>query len=1045
MKYVKFNYDLSQFDTDDVYDYLKLPCEDGGEQKVLFVLDYVPSEDLHSGKLLSGETGDLLESLVSTCRRFYGKGKSKFSWMACNFNAMRTAGKSSEFRDQAEAAFADRLQHIIKAYKPDYVVTFGRQPTKALIGHKLVNSDKGIKYSHWLGVPVKVTIKGHECEVISSFSLNSVIRGESAEASLLGYMMRNLTPLFGVRYHIDSAKIDAHKSILISDIDQFKWLMKKIKTQSVVAIDTETRNLNRINNSLLTVQFAYDQSRGFCLPINHKDTPFTPKELKYIGDGLRDYFEGDNENEYHVYTNAKFDLNIMREALNIETFHNDVWDILGGEFGLDENLKALDVMLGEYYYSLGNLSVQYGCESYLTAEFSKQHRANFYAADLTPEVVKYTTYDCVIPLAIHEQQKKRASDIAYKRYDKVVVKEISNTIHAFSKMEHTGALLDTNYLFFLRTENSPIEQEIKRQYDHLLSTPQVKKANSILSKGKGIPTKGLFDIGGESGIVFNLNKPDHRKLLFFDVMKLEPLEVGKSVKGANGIVKEGSGKLDKAFQNKYADIPEVAAFTALSKSKKLRDAFVKSFIKKLKEDEDLQKTKRVRPTFSFLKVVTHRTSAADPNLQQVPAHSKLGKNIKRLFVARPGCLIVKVDYRVHEVRGWGLISYDKNVASVFLDAKKLRDEYRLHPTKELAKRVKTEADVHVQNASYFFSVKLDAVVKTLRNAVKAVIFGLIYQKSIPALAKDISQDIEYTKKLVGNFRKRFPKGMKWIEDIKESVARNFYVEAPTGIRRNLWAFLLPESLQQAEKIKGQATRQAVNSPIQGMCSKMMMTGIRVLDKAIFEIHKTRKDFGLYINNSVHDSLENEAKYGSFIKSLGLIEKSMTTDLRTYLMEEHGFDIVVDLEIDFELGADLRHCDGWDFSLAQLDRMVMDSIIYQRNELRHKVVVADAYREVFDAFDKDAAPWMKQQKKNLGYEFNMTEVKYIKMLFKEAEDQLDVGNALLKSAEKIKDEKEKAEQIKKANGIIEEATGVHAYASELTAHYKQYKKRIGHEQ
>ena len=180
----------------------------------------------------------------------------------------------------------------------------------------------------------------------------------------------------------------------------------------------------------------------------------------------------------------------------------------------------------------------------------------------------------------------------------------------------------------------------------------------------------------------------------------------------------------KKFQSHYADVPEVAAYTSLNKAKKLRDAFVKSFLNKMKEDPDLQKDGRIRPSFGYAPVVTHRTCARDPNLQQVPARGKLGKLIKRLFVARRGTLYIKVDYRVHEVRGWGLIAGDSAVAKVFLAAKALRDAYRLHPTSELARRVDTEADIHRANAVYFFNKTIDEVIKNkeLRDAVKGVIY-----------------------------------------------------------------------------------------------------------------------------------------------------------------------------------------------------------------------------------------------------------------------------------------------------------------------------------
>lgn len=1060
MKYTTFDFDLSRFGDEDDYAYVKLPYENNGKKKVLFVLDHVPSEDLKSGKLLSGQTGDLLNVLVSTARRLYAKQAPSFSWLAVTFNAFRTYGKPAEYRAQAEEAFAQRVNSLIVKYQPDYVVAFGTSVMAALLGDKIVEDGKGRRrYSYWLGVPVKREIKfkkqTHTTQVVSTISLNDIIRGGDSEASLLGYMARNLSAIYGKSYAIDAERISKHKSVVIDTIKKFDKLITRLREEPVVSWDTEAKNLHKITNKLLTVQCAFTQDIGYLIPIFHKDTPFTPKELEYICNTLRDYFEGANKNQYHIYTNAKFDLTLMRSECGIRYFANDVWDILGGEFALDENLKNLDAAIGEYYYSLGNLSVQYGFEGYLTAEFSKQHRANFDQADLTSAAVQfYCTLDVVVPLAIHEQQKKRAEYIAYSKYCQVVRNEIGDTIHAFSKMEHTGAGLDVPYLFFLKTDKSPIEQEVLNMQTALLSTDAARKANKLLCSKQGIPTTSLFDglIGTSAKSLsaptsssskaiasaasaaapvyaLKLNKPEHKKLLFFQVLGLEPLEKGKN----------GEGKLDKAFQKHYAHVPEVAQYTALEKAKKLKNAYVKSFITMLGENEDLQKDHRIRPNYSYLKVVTHRTSASDPNLQQVPAHSALGKHIKRLFVARPGTLYIKVDYRVHEVRGWGLISFDKGVANVFAAAKKLRDAYRLHPTAELAKRLKTEADVHIQNAAYFFNVAMEKVDKPLRNAVKGIIFGLIYGMGLKTLAQNIGQTDDFTKNLVDNFSKRFPKAMAWTKNVKKKAAELLYAEAPTGIRRNLWGYLLPNSIEHAGQTSARMDRQAGNAPIQGMCSKFMMNGIRILDYLIFKEVKKNESFQLFISNSVHDSLENEAGYANFLKSLNLIEWSLTEGVKQKVKKRYGFELVSDLEIDFEIGPTLSECEGWDFSVAQLETLVMDSLLFQRNKLNHSINPDKVMKIIFSprAIKDDAPEWMRQQIKNLKYSFDLTEQTYIKRLLNDGKAKVAAGEEALKLAESQKDEAKRKDDLKSANGKIGEGKDLVDYARELMTYRKQF--------
>lgn len=395
MKHTNFEFDLSRFEAEDEYSYVKLAYENNGSKKVLFVLDAMPSEDLKSGKLLSGQTGDLLDVMIATTRRLYAKQAPSFSWLAVSFNAFRTFGKPADYRAQAELAFAERIKCLINKYKPDYVVAFGTSVMTALLGDKIVTDAKGrTRFSYWMGVPIKTDVKYkkqvHSTTIVSTLSLFDVVRGDDAEVSLLGYMCRNLAAIHGKHYSVDVERLDNHKTIVVQTIKQFDKLMAILREKEYVSWDTEAKNLHKVTNKLLTVQCAFDQDKGYLIPIYHKDTPFTPSELEYICDTLKDYFEGNNNNQYHIYVNAKFDLTLMRAECGIRYFANDVWDILGGEFILDENLKALMTVLGEYYYSLGNLSVQYGFDGYITAEFSKQHRANFDQADLNdPAVQKY--------------------------------------------------------------------------------------------------------------------------------------------------------------------------------------------------------------------------------------------------------------------------------------------------------------------------------------------------------------------------------------------------------------------------------------------------------------------------------------------------------------------------------------------------------------------------------------------------------------------------------------------------------------------------------
>jgi hypothetical protein len=163
-KYTTFEYPFtgSFENVDDNYAYVKLPYRaEANTKKILFVLDFVPMEDLKSGRLLSGPTGDLLENLFVVAKDVYLKKQyEKFSWMACSFNAFKTLGKPREFQEQARTVFRERVEAIIMRYKPDVVVAFGYSSIHGLIPKK-VELSRG-RLSNWYGVPIKRVFKNEK-------------------------------------------------------------------------------------------------------------------------------------------------------------------------------------------------------------------------------------------------------------------------------------------------------------------------------------------------------------------------------------------------------------------------------------------------------------------------------------------------------------------------------------------------------------------------------------------------------------------------------------------------------------------------------------------------------------------------------------------------------------------------------------------------------------------------------------------------------------------------------------------------------------------
>lgn len=963
--------------------------------KILFVLDYVPAEDLRSGRMLSGATGQLFDNVIKVAEQYYNSDHelADYSWLAVSFHAFKTAGQPEQFRTDAKIEFAERLNFIITEYKPDVVVTFGQDPYKALNGELIASKyrdKKGIHYEHFYGVPIETTVskgeKTHTFKHVPTLSLNTLVNasGKGEPMYLAGYVGRNLiTALYGgeLRYKIPELK---YKVRLVDTIEKFDSMLDTITNAEEVAIDTETKNLMRITNRMLTIQFAVNDKAAYILPIGHKDSPWLPDELKYIKKKLRLFFERKNKNKQHIYANAVFDLNRIRVDLGVRHFKNAVWDVFAGEFGHDENMKVLEGVTGGTFYTLLNITMQYGCKAYYESEFGKDKRATIEQVDLDAPLLNYCALDVITLIHIKRLQIQRGKDYGYKKYQSIVKEQISDMLHVFSCLEVNGCKTDINWLFYLKSKDSPILKHRADVIKALNETKGVQRANAKMSKQSGAPQLGLF--GKTKLNIFDIGKKAHLDMLMFDVLKLKPLSTGKG----------GQGNIDKDFQKKYADIPEVALYNELQKVKKIYNSYVKAFVKQWGSDSDMRHDSCIRPFFQFRDVVTGRTSEKKPSLHQIPSRNEitdfikkmfpgradLGKIIKRLFIADKGRLILKIDYAAHEVRGWSIITGDQEVADLFWHGLRMRNQYKLYPTEELAKKIEMEGDVHKINAAYFFGMKIEDVDKPKRNSVKQVIFGLIYQQGMEGVAKSTGQTLDAIKKLVKAFFKRFPIGAGWFDKIKEKAAKDLFVESPLGRRRNLWAFLIPKDAKSFDGVYAATGRRAVNSPIQGMGSDFLVSGAREIENMKYAHYRETGHFpDFYMTNSVHDSLEFSVAYEDVWLAIRMIEHGLTYGVMGVMEKRHGMRFPVPLEIDFEIGANIRDCAGWDYSLksnfsdfkekrnkddGSIEALIYAALKQQRDEFGYDVDVDAVFKQIMQGQYEHMPDWAKKQAWNLKY-------------------------------------------------------------------------------
>ena len=215
-----------------------------------------------------------------------------------------------------------------------------------------------------------------------------------------------------------------------------------------------------------------------------------------------------------------------------------------------------------------------------------------------------------------------------------------------------------------------------------------------------------------------------------------------------------------------------------------------------------KKTGRLHTTFNQTGAVTGRLSSSDPNLQNIPIMTELGREVRKAFVAEKGYSLVSFDYSQIELRVAAHMADDKKMIQAFAQG----------------------VDIHALTASAIYGVSLDKVTPEARRAAKTLNFGVLYGMGPQAFSEATGMSREESKKFINEYFKNFSGVAEYIAATKHFAESNGYVETLFGRRR-----YLPEINSPNWQIKREAERMAVNMPIQGTATgdivKMAMIGL----------------------------------------------------------------------------------------------------------------------------------------------------------------------------------------------------------------------------
>lgn len=355
-------------------------------------------------------------------------------------------------------------------------------------------------------------------------------------------------------------------------------------------------------------------------------------------------------------------------------------------------------------------------------------------------------------------------------------------------------------------------------------------------------TAEIYEQAGEE---FNINSPKQLGVILFDKLGLPVVKKTKSGYSTNAEVLE-------RLRPTHCIVDMILEYRMLTK---LNSTYVEGLLKVIHPDG------RIRSTFNQTGTATGRLSSSEPNLQNIPVRQELGSQLRKVFVARPGCVLVDADYSQIELRVLAHISQDQTMIDGFNGG----------------------TDIHAITASQVFGVPLEEVTSYMRRSAKAVNFGIVYGISSFSLSNDIGVSVAQAKRYMDSYLSTYHGVREYMERIKEQAKEQGYVCSLLGRRR-----YLPELKSKNFNLRAFGERVALNTPIQSTAADIIKIAmVRVARR----LKQERMQSKLILQ--VHDELILEAPEQEAEQAKRLLQEEM----------ERAFVLDAPLRADAAIGAD----------------------------------------------------------------------------------------------------------------------------------------------
>ena len=584
--------------------------------------------------------------------------------------------------------------------------------------------------------------------------------------------------------------------ICVDTEEVFEQMKAEFAASSLIGVDTETDGLDPMQCNLVGICLASADdngkvAKGYYIPIAHTDEIGFPlpaskggnfdfnkaKEwfCAFFADAVpaagadADNASGSKTPRAFVFHNAKFDLHVLARAFKIPQAVIDKANII------DTLIAAWMLSPGQSGLGLDNQVMQRLQHEMIPIENLIGRGKNQITFNRVPvkDATEYGAEDAVYTLRLWEPLRKELAKLDYEKY---FFEQEMPLLKVLYQMESVGVAIDVPAL-------KALEQELARRIENL--------------------EKEICDM---AGVEFNIGSPKQLGDVLFDTLGLP--EIKK--RSTDAVVLE-----ELSYKAPHPIVFSVIEYREL---KKMQSTYISVLPTLLNPD-----TRCIHTSFIQWGTATGRLSSRDPNLQNIPVRSDLGKKIRAAFIPQSkDNVILAVDYSQIELRMLAHLSGDS----------------------ALIESYKEGIDIHARTAAAIYGVDIAEVNSDMRRDAKVVNFGVLYGMTAFRLSRDLKIPMSQAKDFITGYFDMYQGVQQYIEDVKAAAHRDGYVETLSGRRRYI------AGIDSSDRMESQmAERMAVNTPVQGSAADLIKIAMIRIQKRINE-----ENLPLKMMLQVHDEL-----------------------------------------------------------------------------------------------------------------------------------------------------------------------------------------------